>query len=126
MNLHLAYITKVGIENIHNHKKRLVIRMMEELSKNPKIVIHTSAENNSLCNFCFNIKNMVPEEVGYFLESSYDISVRTGLHCAPLILEPMGVHPWGTVRVSPSYFTTDEDITTFIESLNEVASFAKA
>jgi selenocysteine lyase/cysteine desulfurase len=62
----------------------------------------------------------VPEEVGYILESSYDIIVRTGIHCAPLLLEPVGVHPWGTVRCSPSYFTTDEEIEKFIDSVKDI------
>lgn len=120
------FVTKTGMDKIHDRKRSIVKRFISELSKHPKFIIHTHEANNSLCNFCFNIRNMVPEEVGYFLESSYDISVRTGLHCAPLILEPMGVHPWGTVRVSPSYFTTDEEATKFLDSVIEVASYAKA
>jgi selenocysteine lyase/cysteine desulfurase len=62
----------------------------------------------------------VPEEVNYVLESSYDISVRSGLHCAPLLLEALGVHPWGTVRASPSYFTKDEEIEKFIEAIKDI------
>ena len=38
-----------------------------------------------------------------------NISVRTGLHCAPLAHQFMGTYPAGTVRFSIGYFTSDED-----------------
>jgi selenocysteine lyase/cysteine desulfurase len=93
--------------------------MIKELSEFPEIELYTLGERNSYVNFCFNIKGMVPEEVGYYLDSSYDIIVRTGLHCAPLILKPIGVYPWGTVRASPSYFTTDNEVDVFIEAIKQ-------
>ena len=37
-----------------------------------------------------------------------DISVRTGLQCAPLAHQFLGTYPAGTIRFSVSYFTTDE------------------
>jgi cysteine desulfurase family protein len=114
------FVMNTGLENIHAHKAKIVRYMMEELGKLSQIAIYTVEEHNSLGNFCFNIKGMVPEEVGYVLESSYDIIIRTGLHCAPLMLEALGVHPWGTVRVSPSYFTQDNEVEEFIDAIKDV------
>ena len=37
------------------------------------------------------------------------ISVRTGLHCAPLAHQFLGTYPAGTIRFSVIYFTTEED-----------------
>lgn len=37
------------------------------------------------------------------------ISVRTGLQCAPLAHQFLGTYPAGTIRLSVSYFSTDED-----------------
>lgn len=38
-----------------------------------------------------------------------DISVRTGLHCAPLAHKFLGTYPAGTIRFSVNYYTSDED-----------------
>jgi len=116
----VEFILNTGIDKIHTRKSQHVLNMINELKDHPDITIYTTTENNNLSNFCFNINGIVPEEVGYILESSYDIIVRTGIHCAPLLLEPVGVHPWGTVRCSPSYFTTDEEVAKFIDSVKDI------
>ena len=98
-------------------------KIILELEPLPEITIYKHPTCSSYANFCFNIDKMVPEEVGYALESSYDIMVRSGLHCAPLLLESLGVHPWGTVRASPSYFSTDEEVDSFIDAVKEIVEF---
>ena len=47
-----------------------------------------------------------------------DISVRTGLQCAPLAHQFLGTYPAGTIRFSVSYFTTDEDFQKLQEALD--------
>ncbi len=118
------FINKTGMQNIKEHKAKVVKSWMKELGEVPGVKMYYDPEHNSFANFCFNIENFVPEEVGYILESSYDIHVRSGIHCAPLLLEPLGVHPWGTVRASPSWFTTEEDSAAFVEAVKEVAEMA--
>lgn len=46
------------------------------------------------------------------------ISVRTGLHCAPLAHRFMGTYPAGTIRFSVNYFTSEEDFEQLIEALD--------
>lgn len=121
LNAGVEFILETGLEIIAGHKAGMVRRMIEELKDLEEIRIYTSYINNSLSNFCFNLEGMVPEEVNYVLESSFEIQVRSGLHCAPLLLKSLGVYPWGTVRCSPSYFTTDEEIDTFIRAIKEIA-----
>ncbi len=120
LNAGVGYILEKGIDVIRNRKLSLVKRAVEELKDYPEVKTYLRTDKNSYVNFCFNIEGMVPEEVGYALDSSYDITVRTGLHCAPLLLGPLGVHPWGTVRASPSYFTTDEEMDTFINAVKDI------
>lgn len=116
------YIFKKGMENIREYKAKLVKQMIVQLENFPGITIYNKTEKASFTNFCFNIDGFVPEEVGYMLESSFDMIVRTGLHCAPLLLEPLGVHPWGTVRASPSYFTTIAEAEQFIFAVKEISN----
>lgn len=120
LNAGVKYVLKKGIDEISRYKKTLVDRMMHELKDLPEITTYCHPEHSSHSNFCFNISGMTPEEVNYALESSYDIHVRSGLHCAPLLLEYIGVHPWGTVRASPSYFTTDEEVDKLIDAVKDI------
>ncbi len=116
----VKFVLENGVEKIAEHKRQMVGKMLAEFENADGINIITSRENNAMTNFCFTIENMPPEEVGYFLESSYEIIVRTGLHCAPKLLEPLGVYPWGTVRASPSFFSTDKEVDTFIEGVKDI------
>jgi cysteine desulfurase / selenocysteine lyase len=122
LNAGVEFILKTGTESIHKRKVEIVNTIINELIDVRGISIYNNPERSSFSNFCFNIKGMVPEEVNYMLEESYDIHVRSGLHCAPLLLEALGVHPWGTVRCSPSYFTQDWEVEKFIIAVKEMAN----
>lgn len=121
----VQFVLNTGLDKIIEHKKKLYKILFDELEGNPDIEIYSPKEHTSYSNFCFNIKGMVPEEVGYVLEASFDIWVRTGLHCAPLLLPYLGVEPWGTVRASHSYFTTEEEIYKFIDAVKKVTQIPK-
>ena len=121
----VEFVLKTGIDTIREHKVKLVKRAIEELENYTGVSVYYHPEFNSFTNFCFNVEGFVPEEVGYMLEESYDIHVRSGLHCAPLVLGPLGVDPWGTVRASPSYFTSDEDMQKFINAVKEIADMGQ-
>jgi selenocysteine lyase/cysteine desulfurase len=58
----------------------------------------------------FRIEGWEIEETGFALAESFGIICRTGLHCAPLIHKEIGSAPEGTVRFSPSAFTTEAEI----------------
>jgi cysteine desulfurase family protein len=121
----VQFVLQTGLDKIIEHKKKLYKILFDELQDNPDIEIYSSLEHTSYSNFCFNIKGMVPEEVGYVLEASFDILVRTGLHCAPLILPYLGAEPWGTVRASHSFFTTEEEIYKFVNAVRKITEIPK-
>ena len=62
-----------------------------------------------------------PSDSAYILGDTYGITVRAGLHCSPLIHQAMGTGARGTVRVSVSWFTTEEEIRSFIKAAEEIA-----
>lgn len=69
----------------------------------------------------FTMPGLNPDYLGETLLDSYDIIVRTGLHCAPRIFEYLGVDPTeGTVRASLSRFTSREDIEELLVALREI------
>lgn len=48
--------------------------------------------------------------LAFVLDREYGIAVRAGLHCAPRAHRTIGSYPGGTVRLSPGFFTTLDDI----------------
>lgn len=57
----------------------------------------------------FKIPGMSPAEAADILTGSYDIILRSGLHCAPEIMDEVGMKG-GTLRLSLSRFTTEQEI----------------
>ncbi len=57
-----------------------------------------------------NVEGHRAGDVGAVLDGDFDIAVRTGLHCAPLVHEDLGMIGTGTVRFSLGVFTTEDDI----------------
>lgn len=49
-----------------------------------------------------------------------NISVRTGLQCAPLAHQFLGTYPAGTIRFSPGYFTTADDFEELQKALDYI------
>jgi selenocysteine lyase/cysteine desulfurase len=64
---------------------------------------------------------MDPSQVGFLLDNEYEISVRTGLHCAPKAHRSIGTYPSGTIRVSPGWFNTESEIAVFVEAIDRIA-----
>ena len=68
-----------------------------------------------------NFQGLKASDAAYILENGYGITVRAGLHCSPLIHEAMGTENSGTVRVSVSWFTKEEEIHAFLEAAGQIA-----
>lgn len=113
------YLQKVGLLRVQKNIQTKVALIKKALGKHPNIQLYTPA-NQSPTLLSFTIKGIDNEDVGYLLAQNFGILVRTGLHCAPLIHQYIGAGSEGTIRVSPSFFTTDEEIELFLEAMQEI------
>lgn len=59
------------------------------------------------------------DDIFYLFENEFHIKARVGLHCSPLIHRYLNA-PKGTLRLSPSVFTRDEDINAVILALIKI------
>lgn len=121
LNAGANFILETGMDNIKRKKQKLFVKMMTELKEIPEIKIYgreDAAQRVPI--FCFNINGFEPSDLGYILRNSFHIIVRSGLHCAPLIHKALGSYPNGSVRVSPSYFTTVDEIDQFIQAVKQI------
>ena len=78
-------------------------RMMQE---NIKLIDTADAKSIGVVSCLF--EGYGSDSIGQIL-SEQNVAVRTGLQCAPLAHEFMQTYPAGTIRLSTSYFTTEED-----------------
>ena len=56
-----------------------------------------------------------------FLNNKYDIAIRCGTHCAPLMHQHLNTVKSGIVRVSLSFMNTKEEIQFFIKAIQEIS-----
>lgn len=118
----VEFIMKSGIKTIRDHEIKLNKILIEGLADNKKIISYGPKDPEKISSpVSFNIKNLDCSEVGFILDEIYDIYVRVGLHCAPLVHKLIGTFPQGTVRVSAGYFNTEDDINALIKAVNEIS-----
>jgi len=115
----VQFILNLGVENIRRHKLELIFRLRDGLEEMGGVNIYGPDAENLLL-ISLNVEGWDPSELGFILDHFYDIQVRTGLHCAPLAHKSINTFPRGTIRVSPGYFNTLDDIDNFLVALREI------
>ncbi len=117
----VSLVLKTGIDTIQATKAEHTQRMIQHLASQDGITLYyPENQPGGTCLFSFNLKNMAPADLGYVLENVFNIIIRSGLHCAPLIHQALDSYPLGSIRVSPSQFTTGEEITTFLRAIDTI------
>ena len=117
----MEWIEKVGVDAISEHKKQLMNRMIDGLTQCGAKLYLPGDGNKHTSVLSFNVDGYSPAEVGLILDQDFEIAVRTGYHCAPLIHKLLGTEETqGTVRASLSYFNTEEDIMRLIDAIKEI------
>ena len=118
----LKYIRDEGLEKIRTREQSLTDSLIEGLSKIPGIVLYISKDRLKQAPvISFNIKGFTPGDVGTILDQTFDIKVRTGLHCAPMMHKTIGTFPLGTIRLSPGYFNSLEEIEMTIKAIDRIS-----
>ncbi len=111
------FVLNIGVDNITHSVLQKTGRIYDALSKMHGVKLYMGYPESGI--ITFNVENFSPGDLGYILYQIYHIDVRTGFHCAPLLADVMGT-PQGTVRISLSYLTTDEDVDYFIQTMREI------
>ncbi len=122
----VEYILEIGLSSIRAKEMQLVGMLLTEMNDIHGVKVY--GLKNDLDRHgtpvSFTVEGMDTAEVGFVLDHEYDISVRTGLHCAPATHQAIGTYPAGTVRVSPGWFTTEAEIDIFLDALRKIATGA--
>ena len=121
LNASLKWLHETSCSVIENKKKLLVKKLVNGLSSLPVKTYLPGAGVGHSSVVSFTHPEYEANEIGTILSLDYDIAVRTGYHCAPYIHDFIGTTDrHGTVRVSVSYFNTEEDIDALIRAIADL------
>lgn len=99
-------------------EKELLDYLIDKLSDIESVHLYLPPKDKHIGMLSFTVDRYKSEDIGIILDEDYDIAVRTGYHCAPLI------HKWlkdentsGTVRVGIGRYNTKQDIDALVDAL---------
>lgn len=122
LNAGLDYILSTGVKNIHAKEISLARRFVNGISDISDLKLYGDIDAPLRAPIItLNIGNMSSASVSDILWEDYEICVRAGAHCAPLMHKTFGTEKQGAVRFSFSCFNTEAEIDTAIRALHEIA-----
>lgn len=122
LNAGLDYILSTGVKNIHAKEISLARRFVNGISDISDLKLYGDIDAPLRTPIIsLNIGNMSSASVSDILWEDYEICVRAGAHCAPLMHRTFGTEKQGAVRFSFSCFNTEAEIDTAIRAMHEIA-----
>jgi cysteine desulfurase / selenocysteine lyase len=114
----IEFVMEQGVAEIGAHERNLVSFAIDRLGGVPGIALHCPADAALRgAVLSFTVAGTDSSALAFELDQRFDIAVRAGLHCSPRAHRTLGTFPDGTVRMSPGWFTTREDIAIFSDAV---------
>ncbi len=118
----LKFIQSESVSRIHRRAMQLTTRLRDGLNSIKTVKCYVPTDERSSAVTSFNIERRDCREVGAILDSVFGIELRAGYHCAPRIHQFLGSEPnYGTLRVTPGYFNTEDQIDQLIDAVRQIA-----
>jgi cysteine desulfurase / selenocysteine lyase len=116
----VEFVLEQGVAAIGGKERHLVESAAQRLAELPQVTLYgpsTPALRGGVLSF--TVAGTDPAALAFMLDHNYDIAVRAGLHCAPQAHRTLGSFPGGTLRMSPGWFSTGEEIAIFCNAVVE-------
>lgn len=118
LNASLKWIQEKTIETLAQKEQENREKLLEILNNYDFIRIVGNYESNEYVGIVSCLIDGISSDSAGNIFDRQGVSVRTGLHCAPLAHRFIGTYPAGTIRFSVNYFTSEEDFEQLIEALD--------
>lgn len=118
----IDFIRKRGIDRIFKKESGLLDMLYHSLKDSDRLHIigrEDGREGAYAPVLAFTVDNSDSETVAKDLSDQYQIAVRGGLHCAPLAHQSAGTLDNGVIRISPSMFTSADEINTLRQAMRK-------
>ena len=113
-----ALVVKSNLDSHAQKLFKITGAVCEELAKMPAFTLYSKPNPCGIVSFAH--MSMPSEEVATALSERFDIAVRGGLHCAPLVHRALGTCPDGLVRASFSPYQPTRDAALLIRALHRL------
>lgn len=119
MNAGLDFWVKNSQQN-EEHVCKMQQILLDGLEKIKNVTLYSKRNKSGIV--CFNIGKADSNAVADALSEEFDIVVRGGLHCAPLMHKFLGTYEQGAVRASVGCNTTKQDCLALLYAVETLAS----
>ena len=109
LNASLKWIQEKTIEKLYQKEEENRTKLLELIGKYGFIRAVGNVEGREYVGIVSCLIDGISSDSAGGIFSEQGISLRTGLHCAPLAHKFINTFPAGTIRFSVNYFTNDED-----------------
>ena len=117
----MQHIQDSDMKNIYTYEMILCSKLIAGLKEIPGVSILLSDNMRRVPTVSFNIDGKDCSAASEILSEQHEICTRSGLHCAPAAHKAYGTFETGTLRLSPGYFNTTEEIETALRAVREIA-----
>jgi cysteine desulfurase family protein len=108
-----------NLNNFSNHLTKTTLKLISCLEDIDGIKVYSKENPTGIVSFSLN--NIDSIQVAEILSDKYDIAVRGGFHCAPLIHKHLNTHTNGLVRVSIAVQNTTGELNYLVRAINEIS-----
>ena len=118
----INFINTIGIQNIRARESSLAQQLIENLKRINNVVVYGPQlphERTAIVSFA--IGEMDSSQVAQRLDAEFGTACRAGLHCAPWAHRCIGTLQRGTIRFSPGYFNTTDQMMLAIKAIEDIA-----
>jgi len=116
------FLLETGVEAIHAREDAWMRRFLSGIRGIPHVKLYGDMDAPLRAPIVtLNLGTADAAAVSDALWEEYEICVRAGAHCAPLMHKHFGTVEQGAVRFSFSYWNTEADIDAAIQALRDIA-----
>lgn len=118
----VEFLQNVGVDTVHAHVAHLADAFEVGARAVPGVRVaggHGGVDRSGIV--ALNVGDVDSALVADRLTQEFDICVRAGAHCAPLMHRALGTKEQGAVRFSFSWFNTMEEAEAAVDALSHVA-----
>ena len=122
LNAAVSYLLSVGVKNVGQQERALADRFVQGVRGIENVRLYGDYNMKERVGIVtLKIGNIDSATVSDWLWEDYEIAVRPGAHCAPLMHEALGTQKQGAVRFSFSHYNTEKEVDAAVEAVRTLA-----
>ena len=114
---------RLALEHVHKKESAHATKVWNHLKRNERVRLMGERRDNHdyVATLSFTVDGLPAAQLAEMLDADFHICARAGLQCAPAVHKSLGTAEiGGALRLSPGYFTEDQDIDHLLESLDQL------